>query len=52
MVPIKIQILEQLLHELYDGLEANSQNHRGPLGFDLMAITDFLSPLAWCWVLL
>ncbi len=31
--------------ELYNGLEANSQNHRGPLGFDLMAITDFLSPL-------
>ena len=28
--------------ELYNGLEANSQNHRGPLGFDLMAITDFL----------
>ena len=31
--------------ELYDGLEANSQNHKGPLGFDLMAIIDFLSPL-------
>ena len=31
--------------QLYNGLEANSQNHRGPLGFDLMAITDFLSPL-------
>ena len=31
--------------QLYNGLEANSQNHRGPLSFDLMAITDFLSPL-------
>ena len=31
--------------EIFNGLEANSQNHRGPLGFDLMAITDFLSPL-------
>jgi len=30
--------------ELYNGLEANSQNHRGPLGFDFMAITDFFSP--------
>ena len=31
--------------QLYNGLYARSQNHRGPLGFDLMAITDFLSPL-------
>ncbi|MGI3210323.1 sarcosine oxidase subunit alpha family protein [Roseovarius tibetensis] len=30
--------------ELFDGLEARSQNHRGPLGFDLMAVTDLLSP--------
>ncbi|HIE77553.1 MAG TPA: sarcosine oxidase subunit alpha family protein [Candidatus Thioglobus sp.] len=31
--------------KLYDGLVANSQNHRGPLWFDFMAITDMLSPL-------
>ena len=31
--------------QLYNGLEANSQNHRGPLSFDLMAITDLFSPL-------
>jgi sarcosine oxidase subunit alpha len=30
--------------ELFDGLDARSQNHRGPLGFDLMAVTDLLSP--------
>ena len=30
--------------QLYNGLEANSQNHRGPLGFDFMAIMDFFSP--------
>ena len=30
--------------ELYDGLEAASQNHRGSLSFDLMAINDLLSP--------
>ncbi|MFQ5621775.1 MAG: sarcosine oxidase subunit alpha family protein [Paracoccaceae bacterium] len=30
--------------ELFDGLEANSQNHRGPLAFDFMAATDLLSP--------
>ncbi|MEG6508957.1 sarcosine oxidase subunit alpha family protein [Methyloligella sp. 2.7D] len=30
--------------ELYDGLSAKSQNHRGPLGFDVMAVNDFLSP--------
>ncbi|VAW12973.1 Sarcosine oxidase alpha subunit [hydrothermal vent metagenome] len=30
--------------ELYDGLEATSQNHRGSLKYDLMAATDLLSP--------
>jgi len=30
--------------ELYDGLIATSQNHRGPLSFDFMAANDFLSP--------
>ncbi|MGR3344337.1 MAG: sarcosine oxidase subunit alpha family protein [Paracoccaceae bacterium] len=30
--------------ELFDGLEATSQNHRGSLNFDLMAVTDLLSP--------
>ncbi|MEL7279235.1 MAG: sarcosine oxidase subunit alpha family protein [Pseudomonadota bacterium] len=30
--------------ELFDGLEAKSQNHRGSLNFDVMAITDFASP--------
>ena len=30
--------------ELFNGLSARSQNHRGPLGFDLMAINDLLSP--------
>ena len=30
--------------ELFDGLYATSQNHRGPLEFDFMAINDFLSP--------
>ena len=30
--------------ELFDGLEARSQNHRLSLEFDLMAVTDFLSP--------
>ena len=30
--------------ELYDGLVATSQNHRGPLGFDAMSVTDLLSP--------
>lgn len=30
--------------ELFDGLEARSQNHRGSLKHDLMAINDFLSP--------
>ena len=29
--------------ELYDGMVAKSQNHIGPLGFDLMAINDRLS---------
>ena len=31
--------------ELYDGLTATSQNHRGSLEHDLMAITDLFSPL-------
>lgn len=30
--------------ELYDGLVAKSQNHKGPLSFDVMAINDALSP--------
>lgn len=30
--------------ELYDGLDAASQNHRGSLKFDLMVVNDFLSP--------
>ncbi len=30
--------------ELFDGLEARSQNHAGPLGFDLLAVNDLLSP--------
>ena len=30
--------------ELFSGLSANSQNHRGSLDFDLMAVNDFLSP--------
>ncbi|GHA50692.1 sarcosine oxidase subunit alpha [Amylibacter ulvae] len=30
--------------ELYNGLSANSQNHRGSLKFDLMATADLLSP--------
>jgi len=30
--------------ELFDGLEAMSQNHRLSLEFDLMAVNDFLSP--------
>ena len=30
--------------ELFDGLTANSQNHRGPLEYDLMAANDLLSP--------
>lgn len=31
--------------ELFDGLEATSQNYRGSLKHDLMAITDLFSPL-------
>lgn len=31
--------------ELYDGLIARSQNHRGSLEFDLMAINDLAAPL-------
>ncbi len=30
--------------ELFDGLNATSQNHRGSLEFDMMAMTDFVSP--------
>ena len=30
--------------ELFDGLYATSQNHRGPLEWDLMAANDLLSP--------
>ena len=30
--------------ELFEGLEAKSQNHKGSLEFDLMRINDFLSP--------
>ena len=30
--------------ELFDGLEARSQNHVGPLGFDLLAVNDLLAP--------
>jgi len=30
--------------ELFAGLEATSQNHRGPLKYDLMAVNDLLSP--------
>ncbi|WP_372609715.1 sarcosine oxidase subunit alpha family protein [Halomonas sp.] len=30
--------------ELFDGLAATSQNHRGSLEYDLMAVTDLMSP--------
>ncbi|MDA4844471.1 sarcosine oxidase subunit alpha family protein [Hoeflea poritis] len=30
--------------ELFDGLVASSQNHRGPLRYDLMAVNDYLAP--------
>ena len=30
--------------ELFNGLHAKSQNHKGPLTFDVMAINDYLSP--------
>ncbi len=30
--------------ELFEGLEAKSQNHRGPLKYDFMAINDLMSP--------
>ena len=43
--PYKDPNTRATITELYNGLEANSQNHKGPLGFDLMAIIDFLSPL-------
>jgi NADPH-dependent 2,4-dienoyl-CoA reductase/sulfur reductase-like enzyme len=31
--------------ELFDGMVSRSQNHIGPLGFDVMAINDWLSPV-------
>ena len=31
--------------ELFDGLHASSQNHRGSLRFDFMEVNDLLSPL-------
>ena len=30
--------------ELFEGLDARSQNHVGPLGFDLLAVNDLMSP--------
>ncbi len=30
--------------EVFEGLKARSQNHRGPLGFDFMGVNDLLSP--------
>lgn len=30
--------------ELFDGLAATSQNHRGPLGWDILSVNDLLSP--------
>ena len=30
--------------ELFDGLTSESQNHRGSLDFDIMSVTDLLSP--------
>ncbi len=30
---------------LFEGLEARSQNHTGPLGFDMMAVNDLAAPL-------
>ncbi len=30
--------------EVFDGMMARSQNHKGPLGFDLMGVNDLLSP--------
>ena len=30
--------------EIFDGLEARSQNHLGPLGWDLLAINDLAAP--------
>jgi sarcosine oxidase subunit alpha len=30
--------------ELFEGLQAKSQNHKGSLSFDLMRLNDFLSP--------
>jgi len=30
--------------ELFEGLKANSQNHRGPLKYDMMSVTDLFAP--------
>lgn len=32
------------VQELYEGLEARSQNRIGPLGFDLLAVNDLMAP--------
>ncbi|QBY00832.1 sarcosine oxidase subunit alpha family protein [Rhodophyticola sp. CCM32] len=32
------------MQEIFDGLEARSQNHIGPLAHDLLAVNDLLSP--------
>ncbi len=32
------------VQEIYEGLDARSQNHLGPLGFDLLAVNDYLAP--------
>ena len=32
------------MQEIYEGLDARSQNRLGPLGFDLLAVNDRLSP--------
>ena len=32
------------MQSLYEGLVANSQNHLGPLGFDLLAVNDLAAP--------
>ncbi|MCA2010356.1 sarcosine oxidase subunit alpha family protein [Cereibacter sphaeroides] len=32
------------MQEIFEGLDARSQNHIGPLNFDLMAVNDLLAP--------
>lgn len=32
------------VQEIFDGLEAESQNHLGPLRFDLLAVNDLMAP--------